>query len=370
MFASVTQERCDGELVPTVTGRASGMAIHDNVGVRMREISVAPSLLADMTGYLRARGLDADAVCRTAGIDLASQATSRSRIPGPAMAAFWRAAIAATGDADFGLHCTAAANPGALDIVGYVMLSSRTAEEALRRGARLMRLLNDGLALSVAREPLRTRIRVTILPSGDAFLREEPRQIIETVLFGVVHQLRLLTGRAVVPLSVSMRHPCPATGSTEHARLFKMQPAFGAGWDEVGLSNADLDVALRSANSDLLAAFEAHAESTLMALATAATVSGRVAAEIVAGLKGEAPTIGAVARAMAMSPRSLQRKLAAEDTTFQSVLDDARRELAVRHLADPTATVAKVAWLVGFSEPSAFHRAFRRWTGQSPRAAA
>jgi AraC-like DNA-binding protein len=85
-------------------------------------------------------------------------------------------------------------------------------------------------------------------------------------------------------------------------------------------------------------------------------------------MKGEAPTITMVANAMAMSARNLQRGLAAENTTFQALLDDARRELAVRHLSAPNATVAKVAWLVGFSEPSAFHRAFRRWTGHSPRA--
>jgi AraC-like DNA-binding protein len=69
-----------------------------------------------------------------------------------------------------------------------------------------------------------------------------------------------------------------------------------------------------------------------------------------------------------MSARHLQRGLSSEGTSFQALLDDARRELAVRHLADPGATVANVAWLVGFSEPSAFHRAYRRWTGLSPRA--
>jgi AraC-like DNA-binding protein len=99
------------------------------------------------------------------------------------------------------------------------------------------------------------------------------------------------------------------------------------------------------------------------------TIAGRVAAEVLARLKGEAPSIDIIARSMAMSARKLQRELAEEGTTFQAVLDEVRRELAVRHLEDPMATVAKVAWLVGFSEPSAFHRAFRRWTGKSPRAA-
>ena len=336
----------------------------------MRDVTVAPSLLADMLGYLSARGVNADEVCRQAGIDSRAIPTRTTRLPGQAMAAFWRAAVTASDDPDFGLHCTAASNPGALDIVGYVMLSCRTADEALRRGARFMRLLNDGIEVDIKREQTTTQCRVTVLPTRDEFLRDEPRQVIESVLFGIVRQLRLLTERDIVPVSLSMRHQLPVTGAAEHARLFRVKPHFGAQWDQVVIANVDLDVLMRSSNTALLAAFEAHAESALGKLGVSNTLAGRVSAEVLSGLKGEAPTIHHVARAMAMSARNLQRKLSAEGTTFQSVLDDARRELALRHLAAPGATVAKVAWLVGFSEPSAFHRAFRRWTGESPRAVA
>jgi len=117
-----------------------------------------------------------------------------------------------------------------------------------------------------------------------------------------------------------------------------------------------------------LTTFDQHATATLAALDNRASLVGRVNQELVTQLKGEAPTITMVASALAMRARNLQRGLAAEGTTFQVLLDDARHELAVRHLPEPNATVAKVAWLVGFSEPSAFHRAFRRWTGHSPRA--
>ncbi len=344
--------------------------LRDAVWRGMREVTVAASLVADMAGYLRAQGVDADAVCRRAGIEPHTIATDSRRLPGHAMAAFWRGAIAASNDPDLGLHATVASNPGALDIVGYVMLSSRTADEALRRGARLMRLLNDGIALEVERERQATRCRVVMVNGNDDYLRTEPRQIIETVLMGVVQQLRLLTGRPVVPLRVSMRHARPTTGAAEHERLFGRKPRFAAEADEVAIANGDVDVALRSANPQLLAAFEAHAEAALACLSAADTLCGRVSTEIVGRLKGEAPTITTVAQAMAMSARHLQRGLASEGRTYQALLDDARRELAVRHLAAPDATVAKVAWLVGFSEPSAFHRAFRRWTGSSPRAVA
>ena len=336
----------------------------------MRDATVAPSIAADMVAYLRSTGVDADAACRRIGLDISTLSTRTSRVPGKVMASLWREALAATGDDDFGMHATIAANPGALDIVGYVMLSSRTADEALRRAARLIRLLNDGLALTVTRQRVGTRCQLAVLATSDEFLRTEPRQVVETILIGIVHQLRLLTQLNVVPLSIAMRHPCPRSGGREHQRLFGMRPRFGAPVDEVVIANADLDVPLRSANPALLAAFDAHAEAALAALTRQDTLASRASAEIVAALKGEAPTIDVVARALAMSPRTLQRSLSAEGTSFQSLLDGVRRELAIRHLAEPDATVAKVAWLVGFSEPGAFHRAFRRWTGQTPRAAA
>ncbi len=336
----------------------------------MREVTVAAALVTDMTSYLRHRGVDADGVCRRAGIDLAALPGGSGRIRSTLMAAFWREAIAASGDPDLGLHTASESNSGTLDIVGYVMLSSHTADEALRRGARLMRLLNDGLALELERDRFATTVRVAVLAPHDEYLQREARQVVETTLFGLVHQLRLLTGRSVVPLEVTMRHPSPSHGAAEHARLFGVAPRFSAPDDLVRIANPDLDLTLRSANPALLATFEAHAEAALKAIGATDTLSGRVSAAIIERLKGEAPAIGTVAKELAMSARNLQRGLAAEGTSYQVLLDAARRELAVRHLSSPDATVAKVAWLVGFSEPSAFHRAFRRWTGQSPRALA
>ena len=106
-----------------------------------------------MVAYLRTRGFNADAVCRRAGVDPQLHANTSERISGAAMAALWHEAIAESGDPDLALHTGVTFEPGALDIVGYVMLSSHTGGDAIRRGARLMRLLNDGLALANRERP-------------------------------------------------------------------------------------------------------------------------------------------------------------------------------------------------------------------------
>jgi AraC-like DNA-binding protein len=92
-------------------------------------------------------------------------------------------------------------------------------------------------------------------------------------------------------------------------------------------------------------------------------------AEVLAGrLKGAVPPLSEIARAMAMSDRNLQRALRSDGTSFQTLLDEVRRDLAISHLADPATSAGQVGFLLGFSEPSAFHRAFRRWTGKAPSA--
>ena len=85
-------------------------------------------------------------------------------------------------------------------------------------------------------------------------------------------------------------------------------------------------------------------------------------------LKGRAPALHEVARELSMSSRNLQRTLHDAGTSYQSLLDSTRRDLAIRHLANPATSAGQVGFLLGFSEPSAFHCAFRRWTGKPPSA--
>jgi AraC-like DNA-binding protein len=113
-----------------------------------------------------------------------------------------------------------------------------------------------------------------------------------------------------------------------------------------------------------------HAEALLAALPVPAPDSSahrvrRILADALADGEGQA-TLAAVADKLHMSERSLQRRLADEGLKFDALLDELRRELAVRYLQDRKVAIAEVAYLLGYSEPSAFHRAFKRWTGKTP----
>ena len=191
----------------------------------MREATIATSLLIDFLGFLGRRGLDAETVCRAAQIDPDLVSEPNSRVPASAMERLWAAGERLTGDADLGLHSAESYNPGALGIVGYVILSCASADEALERLARYAPLLNEGLVVSIKREPGTTTCLFGAAEGVDSFLRRSPRQTIETLAAGIVLTLGRLATRPPVPIAVSFQHAAPAS-IAEHARLLGVDAAF------------------------------------------------------------------------------------------------------------------------------------------------
>jgi AraC-like DNA-binding protein len=331
----------------------------------MRKATVAASIVTDMLDYLGRHGVAVDEVARAIELDVVALATPDRRVPGSKVERLWEEAEHRTHDPSLGLHMGESYNPGALDILGYVVLSCRTAGDALDRLARYAAILNDGLRVRVTRERDMTVCRFDALEGLDNYLTRVPRHPIEAMCSGVTITMRHLTGRAIEPREIAFRHPAPAD-LAEHRRVFGRDVHFGAADNCLTFLTTDLEAAVRSSNPALLEVFERHANAVIDALDPQGPVSRRVVHLLSERMKGIMPTLDDVASQLAMSARSLQRSLRAEGTSYQLLLDDVRRELAVRHLAVRGTSAAQVAFLTGFSEPSAFSRAFRRWTGSTP----
>ena len=327
-----------------------------------------------MLQYLTDRGVDAAAVARACGIDLRFPAGPDDRVPGRQVERLWGAAASVTGDPLVGLHMAEAYSPGALDILGYIVLSCRTVGDVLERLSRYTRILNDGMRIDVVREGSLAYCRCTSVPGMDNYLDRSPDQAVDTMWAGLARELRRLAAHPLVPTEVWFRHRPPATpaAAAEYRRVLGAPTRFGAREDRFILPAAHLDEQVRSANPSLLAAFEAHADAMLSRMeargARSQQVAREVAREVARRLKGTVPPLREVARALAMSDRNLQRALRDDGTSFQRLVDEVRRDLAISHLADPATSAGQVGFLLGFSEPSAFHRAFRRWTGKTPSA--
>jgi AraC-like DNA-binding protein len=335
----------------------------------LRETSVAATVVADMLQYLEQHGVSAVDAARDCGIALQFPAAPDARVPGGQVERLWRIAIERTDDPYVGLHMAEAYSPGALDILGYVVLSCRTVGDVLDRLARYARLLNDGMRIDVVREKSVAYCRCTFVESMDNYLLRSPDQATDTTWAGLARELRRLGAKPLVAKEVSFRHRAPsAAGAHEYARVFEAPVRFGAPEDRFMVPIGHLAEPIRSANPSLLRAFEQHADAMLSGMEQQGTRSHQVAEVLAGRLKGAVPPLSEIARAMAMSDRNLQRALRNDGTSFQKVLDQVRRDLAISHLADPKTSAGQVGFLLGFSEPSAFHRAFRRWTGKAPSA--
>lgn len=156
----------------------------------------------------------------------------------------------------------------------------------------------------------------------------------------------------------------------QHRRIFQTPVQFSQPVNRIVFEAICLDWPVRSANTSLLSVFERHADTMLTAQQTQNDTQKLIAQKVIEAitqpLQGEVPLIEAIARQLTLSVRQLQRELQAENTSYQLLLEETRKTLALKHLKNPDTSIHDVAFLLGFSEPSAFHRAFKRWLGQTP----
>ncbi|MDX2032711.1 MAG: AraC family transcriptional regulator [Blastocatellia bacterium] len=329
------------------------------------ETRVSITFTRGVIQYAAGRSIDIATLCNVAGITPEMLSKPDETIEGHQSQKLWQRAEAMLDDPDLGLHIGELSHPSALGLVGFVMLSCDRLGSALDKLIRYTNLLTDGIRGRLYREGALARFEIEIMTDRVNFLLETPRQQLETSFSSIVALARALTGKALPVVEVAFAHARPAH-SMEHERIFAAPILFSQSHNRLTFSAEALDLPVLHANHDLLPLLEARAEEGLRRQAEQESLSSRVQREIVNQLRGDAPNIGTVARALGLGERSLQRELAAEGTSFRDLLDTARCELALHHLRNPRVSVAEVAILLGFSEPSAFHRSFKRWTGRTP----
>ena len=252
-------------------------------------------------------------------------------------------------------------DPREIGLLYYVMASSQTLGEALKRLARYTAVNNEALIFGYREE---NRLIVNLSYSGVP--RHSDRHQVEFCMFAVIRICRMLTGQQLVPQYFSIAHH--RSGATsEMARFVGTKVEFGADTDEFALNIGARELALIHSDpylNDLLLknceAALAHRRSDLSQLRT------RVENAISSLLPHGRVVLEDVARRLGMSERTLARKLSAEGLNFTEILEQMRHDLAVRYLDDRKLHVSKIAWLLGFREVSAFTHAFKRWTGKTP----
>jgi AraC-like DNA-binding protein len=245
----------------------------------------------------------------------------------------------------------------------YAAASSDTLGDALRDIARYSTIVNEGVTLEIeAGETL----RIAFGYAGVS--RQSDRHQIEAWTTAVMRCCREITGRAIVPIDVRIMHQ-RIQESAELDSFFGRTVDFGADNDETSLSGDAANLPVVNADPHLNRLLTQHFESVLARRKTRSGALQTDVENVIAALLPHGQTrIETVAQKLGFSPRTLRRKLAAEGVTFGGILEDLRFVLARDYLAQHDLPISRIAWLLGYTEVSAFSHAFRRWSGRTPRA--
>jgi len=309
---------------------------------------------------LEMHGIDAEQFVRDGGYAPEMFRDPSARLPTSVVDIASRVAAERIVDPAFGLRAARCWHPSNLGALGHAWLASSTLRTALNRLERYNRILSE-----------KATYRLEDAEKGLRLVFDSRRKDVALAAPGVDFALSILVdmcrmnfGASLRPLEVTLRRERPSQPAPwEHFYGCRVQ--FGAQQDSFLLSRRDADLALPIANRQLAGTLDAVLAKQLAEL-DRSNVAARCKAALVERLaSGESPEED-VARDLHMSRRTLQRKLAEADLTYQQLVDDTRRDLALRYVEDPGKSITEITFLLGFSGQSAFTRAFRRWTGRSP----
>ena len=306
-------------------------------------------------------GLDTGQILQAAKLDPAVLQDPDARIPIEQAGAVWQKAYELSGDPNLALHAIEVLPFGAYRVIDFLAASAPTIGTALAKVADYFPLINDSIRLPYAVGDREVTFGVEA-PSRPALIT---RPYAEYTLAAVFLRTRIATNQRFALVRVDFSQASPADAS-EHRRIFECPIQFDAPTCQLVMAREVWDTARTGTNPALFAVLDTHARMLLDQLPRQAGTASRVRHAIEGELRGGNPKLESIARQLAMSPRTLQRRLRDEGVAFDELLDDLRFRTAKAYLSQKDIAGAEVAYLLGFAEPSSFNHAFKRWSGQTP----
>ncbi len=324
-------------------------------------ITVSGSVLAQLFLYLESLQVDPDAFLRSLGI---APQTVRSPDAYLSVETYLRIQDEAAEyihDPYLGLHMGEYVQPGSWSILGYLMMNCKTLGEAFEKSGRYHRII--GNMISARAELGLGSVRVIYFTPPHA--PPMSRHCFESAFVSSLRLARDLTGQAIAPLDVTFTWPEPQSRA-EYERIFACPVRFGQKDNAMTLDMRIGKLPVRMANPALLEHFEKYAQDFLAQMEQNTVTTQAVTKIILARLDDESLSIEKVAREMALSVRTLQKRLQAEGVLFSDLLRDIRQRLAQKYLREGY-SVEQITYLLGFSEPSVFRKSFKKWLGVTPK---
>lgn len=322
--------------------------------------TIAICFVAAALQSVRARNLDADDLLRKVGISPNLLQLPQARVSAKQYGELWRL-IATTLDDEFFGQDSRRMKSGSFAMLCHSVLNCRSLAQALDRSLRFYGLLLDDLSGRLVRERGEARIELHARAEGAA-RRVFAHESLLMLLYGVACWL---VGRRIPILRAQFSYAEPAH-SAEYRLMYCTALSFDAPCTAMTFDAAYLDLPIVQNERTIKEFLRTAPENIILKYKNGSSVSARIRRRLRQVLPGEIPEFETLANELNMTAATMRRRLHDEGSSFQSIKDQLRRDLAVRYLGHSDRSVMDIALELGFSERSSFHRAFRKWTGASP----
>jgi AraC-like DNA-binding protein len=307
-------------------------------------------------------GVPADEFVRAAGVSMERLTESYGWMDVAELDRLTQRAVDLTGDSAFGLHWVERSPLMKFELLAMIIASAPTLREALGCLLRFQSLVYERPELEMVESEDRVQLRVCPVASTELGLRVRT----EMAVLAFVRLMRYVGAPSEAVLRIAFVHRAPDYAH-EYARLFEGRACFGQARSGIEIDPSWLDRRLHHANVELFRLLIVQGERVLANIQSTTGYSGQVRAYL-RRLFPRLPQMPEAARALALSERSLRRRLSEEGLSYSAILQESQLRLAQQLLADPTLSIQQIGHDVGFTSITAFHRAFKRWTGESPAA--
>jgi AraC-like DNA-binding protein len=315
-----------------------------------------PSMLPLRLGEL---GISEAAVLRHAGLPLGLFQQEKALLVTEDFFALWHAIAEVSGDPTIGLRIGGDERVERYDPVCIAALYTRTFRDALQRMGRYKQITCPE-EIEITEQNDECLVHFKFLHAKDV----EPPALLDVCFAWIMLMARRGTGRKITPVRVELRRP-PVEREI-YEEHFGCRVKFSATRNMLVFRRSDVDIPFLTYNPQMLKLIAPQLEEELQNRAATLTVGEQAKAIVKRLLAGQRPSIHDLAREMNISQRTLQRRLTSEGTTFQTVLETARRELAHHYLRYSSLELNETAYLLGYEDANSFYRAFHLWEGITP----
>lgn len=322
--------------------------------------TILASTTAILWKSLRSAGFDPTPLFLQVEINPELMKDPHARVSGESVLDLWRLAIELTGNDCLGITAAKHWHPSMFGALGYAWLASSTLHTALKRAARYMLAINNARDALMEETPAGFNYR---LFPGLAIDKLSVQNDLHLAV--LIKMCRANYGEQLNPLAVTFTHAEPHC-SKEYFAHFRCPVEFGAKENSLTLPMEAIDKPLPG-NSPMMARLSDQMMIEYLSHLDRSQFTERVKALIIDHLPSGDIQLEKIADVLAVSARTLQRRLKNEETSFANLLEEIRRDLASRYILGNTHSLTEISFLLGFSDESTFSRAFKRWTGQSPR---